>query len=295
MLRSFSSRFQQLHHHFPTQRHNIFHTANAAKASFHKRPLPNTLIALSSPHGKKLFIEALHSGYMESFFALSEQFVTQSEPSFCALSSLAMVLNALNFDPKKVWKGSWRWVSEETLQCESKQMCGHSLEKVRSDGMDFNEFESLAVCHGVKIKSCRVVQNEDNFENLNTFRDYVKEISASDKADCFIITNFSRKVLGQTGSGHFSPVGGYHSGLDLVLILDVARFKYPPFWVPVETMWRSMVVEDEASGNSRGYFIVSTGDTLDLTLQAKSDNADYELKKVQHSHSHDCVHHTTRQ
>jgi len=46
-------------------------------------------------------------GTLHSYFPLAEQFVTQSEPSFCSLSSLSMVLNALNFDPKKIWKGSY--------------------------------------------------------------------------------------------------------------------------------------------------------------------------------------------
>lgn len=36
------------------------------------------------------------------------------------------------------------------------------------------------------------------------------------------------KMYVMTGDGHFSPVGGYHEGKDLVLILDTARFKYPP-------------------------------------------------------------------
>jgi glutathione gamma-glutamylcysteinyltransferase len=116
--------------------------ATNTSSTFHKRPLPESLISLSSKNGKEIFREALASGGMESYFALAEQFVTQSEPAYCSLSSLAMVLNALNFDPKKVWKGVWRWVSEETLQCET-QVCGHTLEKVRRNGMDFNEFEII--------------------------------------------------------------------------------------------------------------------------------------------------------
>lgn len=124
--------------------------------SFHKRVLPDNLIALSSKEGRELFREALADGTMESYFPLSEQFVTQSEPSYCSLrfmlrsiycyahsfclymcSSLAMVLNALNYDPGRVWKGAWRWVSEETLQCESRDICGHSLERVQKFGMNF--------------------------------------------------------------------------------------------------------------------------------------------------------------
>jgi glutathione gamma-glutamylcysteinyltransferase len=195
--------------------------------TFHKRPLPQSLIGLSSLQGKVLFKEALNLGGMESFFPLSEQFITQSEPSFCALSSLAMVLNALNHDPKKVWKGSWRWVSEETLQCETALICGHSLDKVRSDGMNFNEFESLARCHGVSIKSYQLVANRSLSINLDSFRSLIIDSVSSDTAANFIVVNFCRQYLGQTGGGHFSPIGGYHREKDLLLILDVARFKYP--------------------------------------------------------------------
>lgn len=28
-----------------------------------------------------------------------------------------MVLNALSIDPKRPWKGSWRWFHEELLDC----------------------------------------------------------------------------------------------------------------------------------------------------------------------------------
>mmetsp|Transcript_2978 Transcript_2978/g.8391 ORF Transcript_2978/g.8391 Transcript_2978/m.8391 type:complete len:343 (-) Transcript_2978:166-1194(-) len=62
--------------------------------------------------------------------------------------------------------------------------------------------------------------------------------------------------LNQTGDGHYSPVGGYHAGKDMVLLLDVARFKYPPHWVPVEVLYNAMLLEDSATGSPRGYFVV---------------------------------------
>ncbi len=40
-----------------------------------------------------------------------------------------------------------------------------------------------------------------------------------------LLAGYSRRALGQTGDGHFSPIGGYHRGKDLVLLMDVARFK----------------------------------------------------------------------
>jgi glutathione gamma-glutamylcysteinyltransferase len=249
------------------------------KTSFHKRTLPSNLIALSSKDGKILFKEALAKGGMESFFALSEQFITQSEPAFCAVSSLAMVLNALNFDPKKTWKSPWRWVSEETLQCESKLVCGHSLEKYRIDGMSFSEFESLAHCHGVPIMSHRVNSKElieDNNIKYNNFKKNIIDTCCSDNAESFIVSNFSRKTLGQTGGGHFSPIGGYHEEKNLVLVMDVARFKYPPFWVSLDVLWQAMSVYDDNSDQSRGYFILCVEDCND-------ESHSHTKKKINHN------------
>ena len=194
---------------------------------------------------------------MESYFPLSEQFVTQSEPSFCALTSLAMVLNALNHDPKKTWKGVWRWITEETLQCEFPDSCGHSLDKVLQNGMSFKEFKALAHCHNVTITSYGVREDSDKITTIDEFRQQVMDISSSGQAKSFLISNFSRKHLEQTGDGHFSPIGGYHKDLDLILIMDTARFKYPPFWVKLECLWESMQLIDKASGEPRGYFAVT--------------------------------------
>jgi glutathione gamma-glutamylcysteinyltransferase len=55
------------------------------------------------------------------------------------------------------------------------------------------------------------------------FRESVK-MSTSEGHD-FLIVAYSRSHLGQSGDGHFSPIGGYDPEQDLVLILDVARFK----------------------------------------------------------------------
>lgn len=36
--------------------------------------------------------------------------------------------------------------------------------------------------------------------------------------------------MGQTGDGHYSPIGGYNKNRNLSLMLDVARYKYPSYW-----------------------------------------------------------------
>ena len=57
---------------------------------------------------QQLFSEALQNGTMEGFFRLISCFQTQSEPAYCGLASLSVVLNALAIDPGRKWKGSRR-------------------------------------------------------------------------------------------------------------------------------------------------------------------------------------------
>lgn len=221
---------------------------------FYRRPLPPQLIAFSSAEGRKVFAEALATGGMEGYFALAEQFHTQVEPAFCGLGTLVVVLNALSIDPGRIWKGVWRWYGEEFLDC-----C-KPLKMVKEEGMTFDELACLARCNGAKVVSYRHHQS-----SLEQFRQSVKEATSSPQ-DLHIIVSYSRQVLGQTGDGHFSPIGGYHSERDLVLILDVARFKYPPHWVPLSLLWDAFQPIDLVSGKCRGYLLLSKADTGNLTF-----------------------------
>ena len=86
--------------------------------SYYRRKLPTPpCVPFSSMEGRQLFAEALANRGMECYWKLAEQFHTQEEPAFCGLGTLVMVLNALSIDPRRQWKGVWRWFSEEMLEC----------------------------------------------------------------------------------------------------------------------------------------------------------------------------------
>ena len=72
-----------------------------------------------------------------------------------------------------------------------------------------------------------------------------------------MIASYSRRDLEQSGSGHFSPIGGYCAERDMVLIMDVARFKYPPHWVPLGSLYQAMQRVDPETGKCRGYMLLS--------------------------------------
>ena len=218
-----------------------------------RRPDPSVepVVALSSREGKKLFTEALASGTMENYFPLSEQYLTQTDASITAVSSLAMVLNAINHDPKRTWKGPWRWNSEEVLQCSG--ACGHSLDKLRRTGVTFSELVALTRCQGVRASPLSAGISDADLEG---FRRDVRAICEDSGSSSQMIVNYSRSTLKQEGiESNFSPIGGYHSKRDLVLVLDVAR---TPFWVPLPQLWSAMATLDALSGHTRGYATISS-------------------------------------
>jgi len=42
--------------------------------------------------------------------------------------------------------------------------------------------------------------------------------------------------MGQAGLGYFSPIAAWNQNKRKVLILDLARFKYPLNWVQINTV-----------------------------------------------------------
>jgi glutathione gamma-glutamylcysteinyltransferase len=212
------------------------------RQTFHRRALPTDAIAFSSPVGRGLFSEALASAGLNGYFPLAEQFHTQSEPAFCGLGSLVVALNALSIDPGRSWKGPWRWFAEEMLDC-----CA-PLADIRERGVDVEEFACLARCNGADVEIHR-----GDASDLDAWR---AALAMAASGEAVVVASYDRAAMGQSGSGHFSPIGGYHGRKDLALILDVARFKYPPHWVAAERLWRAMAQVDPTTGLARGWIVV---------------------------------------
>ena len=73
----------------------------------------------------------------------------------------------------------------------------------------------------------------------------------------FLVASYTRAALGQTGTGHFSPVGAYDEASDKVLLLDTARFKYGVHWLSLPLLFNAMLPLVPATGRSRGYLVLS--------------------------------------
>ncbi|KAF8460252.1 Phytochelatin synthase-domain-containing protein [Kalaharituber pfeilii] len=214
--------------------------------SFYMRVLPASvdLIPYDSKEGKQIFKDALDEGGLEAFFPLSQQFLTQEEPAYCGIGTLCMILNALKIDPAKTWRKPWRWFTQDMLDC-----C-RPLDYVRANGITLSEFTCLARCNGLEANT----KYADNISLEDFRRDVIASTSSSTQ---IMAVSYSRAALGQTGSGHFSPVGGYCSrDGGKVLILDVARFKYPSYWVSLKALYESLRPVDPVTKQPRGYSLL---------------------------------------
>ncbi|KAL9654402.1 hypothetical protein ABK040_010429 [Willaertia magna] len=252
---------------------------------YYQRDLPKSLIAFSSMEGREIFKECLNENNLHAFFPLIEQFHTQSEPAYCGLGTLVMVLNSLKIDPNRLWKYPWRWFSEELLDC-----CV-PLDIVKKEGLTLEQFQCLARCNNAICELHRPQQSSlEEFRNAikNSIKSNNPEIIFSDNSTnnnttnttnnnnqieqqqqqppSFVVVSYDRQSLEQTGSGHFSPIAAYNEKKDMVLVLDVARFKYPPYWTTVEMLWKSLFPIDSSTGLSRGYFVLKKNNRLQSEL-----------------------------
>ena len=189
---------------------------------------------------------------------IAEAFRTQDEPAFCGLGTLVTVLNALEVDPGSIWKGSWRWYAETMLEC-----CV-DLEEVKANGIAWAEWLCIARCQGLQVDARRA---EDS--TIEDFRAAVRLACESNVS--VLCVAYGRGALGQVGDGHYSPIGAFSVDDDHVLIMDVARFKHPPHWVPLERLWDAVNRPDKATGRSRGFALLArsahnTNGLLQLTF-----------------------------
>ncbi|KAI7867187.1 Phytochelatin synthase-domain-containing protein [Spinellus fusiger] len=201
-------------------------------------------VIFTSTEGKRLFREAMDQGQAESFFKLMGNLSTPSPTIPPGVSSLAMTLNALDIDPKRRWKGIWRWYSGEQIKTCS------PTERICQQGMPFDEFYCLAQSH------CHVQAKRASVTGYQQFLMDLEHVTSDPHSQ--MVVHYTRSRVGQQGGAHFSPIGGHHSHDTMTLIMDVAQSHYPSVWIDSHTLYEAMLQKEEG-GMSRGYFLLRHG------------------------------------
>jgi len=242
------------------------------------RALPPSCVHWSSPEGRRRYAEALRGGTLEAHLTLATHFRTQSELVFCGQGTLAMALSAL-VPPER----GARWHEGSLLDC-----C-RPREEVLTRGISLGTFACLARCCGVAAEATRApplpavgpgtrAAEAGAPAALRALRAAVAAACGDASGRSVMVGAYSREALGQTGntgvaavglhSGHYSPIGGFHAATDSVLLLDVARFKYPPHWVALGALFRAMRFPDPETGLPRGFVLLRASPVLTLLRAA---------------------------
>ncbi|CAB4030972.1 leucine-rich repeat and guanylate kinase domain-containing -like [Paramuricea clavata] len=121
------------------------------------------------------------------------------------------------------------------------------------------QFACMVECNYLTVA---LVRNLKPTASVDEFRALCKR-TTSRRCDEILVVCYHRNGLDQEATGHFSPIGGYHPEKDLVLVFDVSRYKYPLHWVPIRRLWGAMALDDDVTGNPRGYYVLRKRSSLD--------------------------------
>ena len=228
-------------------------------------PLPSRLISLLTPEGQARLRTCDRCA---AYPWLAASFDTQITQAFCGVASSVMVLNAsAAAKPLSAPYEPYRYFTQCNIFNE-RARARLDLDRIADEGLTLAQAQWLlnaqddvhATCFHAgapepgaaneAVPSCAAV------EDAARFRETAK--AALGARDRFVLINFSRGTMSDDGQGggHFSPLAAYHEETDSFLVMDVARYKYPPFWVDADLLWRAMATTDTVSERQRGYIII---------------------------------------
>lgn len=207
-------------------------------------------IALNAPPGQMLL---LGSSARADYFPLAQEFITQDNLAFCGVASSVMVLNSLGIPaPAAAGYGSYHFWTQTNIWDDPSTKHALDPEQVKRQGMSLDDLADLLRSKGLSVELIYGAKL-----SLHDFRQLLIK-NLNNRNDRLLI-NYDRVLVGQKGGGHISPLGAYHPGSDRVLIMDVARYRYPAVWVRSKDLWQAMGSTDSTSKLSRGLLIVGKG------------------------------------
>lgn len=198
--------------------------------------LVSPLVAIDTEEGR----QRLENANAADYYQIEPFFEAQRQRNTCGVATAVSVINAAR---------------------QSKIISQDDFLKTRVPSV---KLEWVARITGLTLSEMGRVLKEDSRnvdihfatdENMEVFK--ADFMNALHDPAVVVIVNYSREKLHQVGAGHIAPIGAYEPSTDSVLVMDVAHYKYPPTWVPVQQLFESMATDDPASGKSRGWLEVT--------------------------------------
>jgi Phytochelatin synthase len=210
-------------------------------------PLPPNMIALDSPQGQSLLFEAKAK---TAYWPVSANYETQENQAFCGIASLVIVLNSLGIQaPQPAGFAPYRFFTQDDLFPPGGTTILQA-DWIEHHGLTLDQLGQIATHFGLNVQLVHATP-----DGLAQFRTQASQ--ALGTPGQYVIVNFKRAAMKQEGYGHISPLAAYDAKTDSFLIMDVARYKYPPAWVSTRDLYAALNTIDAGNNNlTRGYLIL---------------------------------------
>ncbi len=184
------------------------------------------------------------------YWQLVPNFATQITQSYCSVASAITVLNSMTIKkPVDATYAPYAYFTQRNF-FTPEVVKVISAQTVLAMGMTREQMAETLTKQGVKAVS--IAGDTFSDESLRT----LLQKALGDDGQ-FVLANYYRAAFGQIGGGHWSALAAYDAQSDRVLILDVAKYKYPPSWVSISTLRQAIDTIDTVSNKARGLVIVS--------------------------------------
>lgn len=233
------------------------------------------LVAFAAPDSMERLARSHHR---VDFFHLANQFESQGNKAFCGPTTAVIVLNALRIRNERIEKPE---DPSSVLPAEVRQRLPKGFDplyrrytqnnlftpavdrvKTRGEILGLARQEGAKPDPGIQLRQLDALLRTAGVDSRlrvagdtlsdDTVRKELTENLAT--ADDYVIVNYHRPAVGQTGGGHVSPLGAYDETSDSFLILDVNSTVQEWAWVPAATLIKAMRTRDVTE--NRGYLLV---------------------------------------
>ena len=188
----------------------------------------------------------------DDFFYFQQGWEVQINQAYCTVASIAAVMNSLRGQislPYDQTYNPYPWATQ--LEIMRNKCVWDKVMQWSSDnshlyfGLGLDMAKQVLDCHFAGQNMDVVATHVD--PATTTVRDVREAIKAGlFERNARVMINYDRGLVsqGNLGHGHFSPIGAYNHDMDAFLIMDVAKYKYPPVWVPAAKLFWSMASPD---------------------------------------------------
>lgn len=189
------------------------------------------------------------SSAKENFWNLIRFYESQIRTTYCSVATSVIALNALAIEaPQSRFLGQYRMFTQEEFFSEQVVAVIDQAD-VAERGMSLGELSRV-------LKTFPIQVNKYEAQSMSDDEMRHVLVAALKNPNQCVLGLYQRRELRQIGGGHWSPVAAYDSVSDSFLVLDVARFKYPPVWIDAAAFINSMKTYDITGTHSRGFIII---------------------------------------